>query len=180
MTIQSTAQAFETFSAGAIQDRPADAESLKLALRSLGGGVSVITAGTGESRTGATVTSATALSVDPPRMLVSLNRTSSTWPVVERFGHFGVNVLSARHEVLAQQFAGAGGLKGADRYRGAEWTNLASEAPVLADAAAVIDCEVEEAIERYSHVIVIGRVLAIRIGTGPSLFYQNGRYHGLR
>jgi Conserved protein/domain typically associated with flavoprotein oxygenases, DIM6/NTAB family len=180
MTIQTTAQAFETYRAEAAhQDRPADAESLKLALRTLGGGVSVITAGADETRTGATVTSATALSIDPPRMLVSLNRSSSTWPVVERFGHFGVNILGARHEAVAQQFAGAGGLKGPDRYRGADWTSLVSGAPVLADAAAVIDCEVEEAIERYSHVIVIGRVLAIRIGEGHSLLYQNGRYHGL-
>lgn len=46
-----------------------DADSLKAALRTLGGGVSVITAGEGEARTGATVTSATALSVDPPEFL---------------------------------------------------------------------------------------------------------------
>ncbi|MCL6706279.1 flavin reductase family protein [Pseudomonas sp. R2.Fl] len=181
MTVQSTAHAFDGYDAETpYQDRPADAESLKLALRSLGGGVSVITTGAGESRTGATVTSATALSVDPPRMLVSLNRSSSTWPVLERFGRFGVNILGARHETLAQQFAGAGGLKGPDRYRGAEWTNLVSEAPILADAVAAIDCEVEEAIERHSHVIVIGKVLAIRIGDGASLYYQNGRYHSLR
>lgn len=77
-----------------VSDRPADAAGLKEALRTLGGGVSVITAGDGADRTGATVTSATALSVEPPRMLVSLNRSSSTWPVVERYGHFAVNVMA--------------------------------------------------------------------------------------
>lgn len=158
---------------------PVDADGLKAALRHLGGGVSIITAGEGEARTGATVTSATALSVEPPRMLVSLNRTSSTWPVVERFGHFCVNVVGPLHEGLANQFAGRGGLKGPDRYRGASWITLASGAPVLEDAASAIDCEVEEVLERHSHAIVIGRVVGLRILGGGSLVYGNGRYASL-
>lgn len=165
--------------AAAAVDYPADAEGLKVALRNLAGGVSIITAGEGEQRTGATVTSATALSVEPARMLVSLNRTSSTWPVVERFGHFCVNIVGPLHEGLANQFAGRGGLRGTDRYRGFGWTTLASGAPVLDDASAAIDCEVEEAIERHSHVIVIGRVLAIRVNGGGSLVYGNGHYAAL-
>ncbi|MGX5721492.1 flavin reductase family protein [Shinella zoogloeoides] len=159
--------------------QPVDADSLKAALRTLGGGVSIITAGEGENRTGATVTSATALSVEPARMLVSLNRTSSTWPIVERYGHFGINIVGADHEELANQFAGRGGLRGPDRYRGAEWTTAVSGAPLLLGAVAAIDCTVEEAIERHSHVIVIGKVQGIRTGTGHSLLYQDGRYHAV-
>ncbi|KIQ00018.1 flavin reductase [Agrobacterium tumefaciens] len=162
-----------------VSDRPADSAGLKEALRTLGGGVSVITAGDGADRTGATITSATALSVDPPRMLVSLNRSSSTWPVVERYRHFAVNVIGADHQDVANRFSGVGGLKGAERYVGSEWTRLASGAPILEDAVAALDCEVEEAIERHSHVILIGRVLSIRIGGGSSLLYQNGKYHAL-
>lgn len=180
MSVQPSVRAFDV---EGITDhsanRPADADSLKQALRALGGGVSIITAGEGEARTGATVTSATALSVEPPRMLVSLNRTSSTWPVVERFGHFCVNVVGEHHEMIADQFAGRGGLKGPNRYRGAEWTRLISGAPVLEDAVAAIDCEVEEAIERHSHAIVLGRVVGIRIGGGGSLIYRGGRYFAL-
>ncbi|MBB4189089.1 flavin reductase (DIM6/NTAB) family NADH-FMN oxidoreductase RutF [Sinorhizobium terangae] len=158
------------------EDPPVDAGGLKCALRRMSGGVSIITAGEGEERTGATVTSATALSIEPPCMLVSLNRSSSTWPAVARAGHFCVNILGHTHEMLANQFAGRGGLRGAERYRGAEWTQLISGAPVLHDAAAAIDCEVEEAIERHSHVIVLGRVVGICIGNGGSLVYRDGRY----
>ncbi|MER8428614.1 flavin reductase family protein [Mesorhizobium sp. M1403] len=77
----------------------ADAEGLKRALRALGGGVSIVTAGEGETRTGATVTSATALSIEPPRMF-SLNRSSSTWPVVEQYRNFCINVVGQNHETL--------------------------------------------------------------------------------
>lgn len=156
-----------------------DPQSLKGALRQLAGGVSIITTGVDHERTGATVTSATALSLHPPRMLVSLNKTSSTWPILQKNGTFAVNVVGTRHRQLANQFAGVGGLKGRERYNGAEWTRLVSGAPVLDDAVAAIDCELEEAIERHSHVIIIGRVLAVRSGDGVSLAYVDGGYHRL-
>lgn len=154
----------------------ADAAAVKRALRVLAGGVSVITAGQGDDRTGATVTSATGLSMDPPTMIVNINKGSSSWPVIQRQGHFCVNILSDGQQDIANRFAGIGGIKGAARYEGAEWTTLVSGAPVLVDALAAIDCEVEEMIERHSHVIILGRALAVLGGEGESLVYHNGGY----
>lgn len=154
----------------------ADAASLKSAMRLVSGGVAVVTAGVGEERTGATVTSATALSVDPPTMIVNINRSSSTWPIIQRYGHFCVNILTAEQQAVADRFAGKDGLKGPDRYDGAEWHTLASGASVLRGALAAIDCEVDEIIERHSHAILLGRVVSIVAGEGQSLIYNNGKY----
>ncbi len=154
----------------------ADEASLKSAMRRVSGGVSVITAGVGEDRTGATVTSATALSVDPPTMIVNINRSSSSWPIISRYGHFCVNILSAEQQDVADRFAGKGGLKGTARYDGAEWYTLASGASALRGALAAIDCEVDEIIERHSHAIILGRVVSIVTGEGHSLLYNNGGY----
>ncbi|CAN7411305.1 flavin reductase family protein [Rhizobium sp. LjRoot98] len=154
----------------------ADEDALKSAMRRMPGGVSVITAGVGDERTGATVTSATALSVDPPTMIVNINRSSSSWPIISRYGHFCVNILSADQQDVADRFAGKGGLKGSERYDGAEWFTLASGASVLRGALAGIDCEVDEVIERHSHAIILGRVVSIVAGDGHSLVYSNGRY----
>ncbi len=156
--------------------RTADEVTLKLAMRRMSGGVSVITAGTGDDRTGATVTSATALSVEPPTMIVNINKTSSSFPIIRSHGHFCVNILSLEQQHIADRFAGKGGLKGIERYEGAEWTTLASGAPVLVDALAAVDCEVEEIIERHSHGIILGRVVSILAGDGRSLVYNNGQY----
>lgn len=164
-----------SISTGAASNR-ADATAVKRALRSLAGGVSVITAGRGDDRTGATVTSATGLSMDPPTMIVNINKSSSSWPVIQRHGHFCVNVLSDAQQEIANRFAGVGGVKGADRYQGAQWTTLLSGAPVLTDALAAIDCEVEEVIERHSHAIILGRALAVLWADGESLVYHNGVY----
>lgn len=151
-------------------------EALKLAMRHVAGTVSVITAGSELDRTGATVTSATALSVDPPTMIVNINRSSSTWPVIARHRHFCVNVLDASQQAVAERFSGKGGLKGKERYADAEWTAIETGAPVLVDALAAIDCEVEEIIERHSHAIIIGRVAGIIVRGGSPLIYSHGQY----
>lgn len=159
---------------------PPTSSGLKDAMRHLVGGVCVVTAGTGADRTGATVTSAHSLSMEPETMLVSLNVSSSTLPVVRRFGHYGVNLLAAHQQVVADRFAGRGGAKGADRYLGAEWTVLETGASLLEDALAVVDCEVERIIEHHSHALVFGAVRAVRIGTGDPLVYSHGRYGAYR
>ena len=157
-----------------------DAATFKDAMRRLVGAVSVITAGTGDARTGLTVTSALSLSVEPPTMLVCVNRSASTWPVIRREGHFCVNVLDGRHRHVADRFTGRDGVKGPERYEGARWRQFATGAWGLEDALAVVDCAIEEIIERYSHGIVIGAVQAIHLGAGgEALAYGHGRYRTL-
>ena len=156
----------------------ADPLSLKDAMRRLVGGVAVVTAGIGDERTGLTATSAVSLSMDPPTMLICVNRTSSTWPVILKRRHFCVNIVHASQAEVATRFAGIGGAKGERRYDGAEWTIMGSGASGLAGALAVIDCEVEEIIERHSHGIVLGAVRDVRgdLGDGNALVYGHGRF----
>lgn len=139
------------------------ASDFRNAMRQLTGGVSVVTAGRGRDISGMTVTSVSSLSVDPPALIVSINRESSSWPLVKRYGFFGVNILTSDQLDIAERFTGKGGLKGADRFAGARWMTRASGVPLLADALAAIDCEVEDIIERHSHAIIIGRVLDVTV-----------------
>ena len=147
------------------------------AMRRLTGGVSVITAGIGWDISGMTVTSVSSLSVDPPALIVSINREASSWPLVRRYGFFGVNILTSDQIDIAERFTGKDGLRGADRFACAHWTTRVSGVPLLTDALAVIDCEVEDVVERHSHAIVIGRVLDVAVSTRTAaLAYWQGRY----
>jgi flavin reductase (DIM6/NTAB) family NADH-FMN oxidoreductase RutF len=147
------------------------------AMRQLTGGVSVITAGRGREISGMTVTSVSSLSVDPPALIVSINREASSWPLVKRYGFFGVNILNADQIDIAERFTGKGGLKGADRFIGGQWTTGPSGVPLLANALAAIDCEVEGIVERHSHAIVIGRVLDVTVSLRTAaLAYWQGQY----
>ncbi|WP_027570430.1 flavin reductase family protein [Bradyrhizobium sp. URHA0013] len=147
------------------------------AMRHLTGGVSVITAGRGKDITGMTVTSVSSFSVDPPTLIVSINRDASSFPLIRRHGAFGVNILAADQLDIAERFAGKGGIKGADRFAGARWVTAVSGVPLLVGALSAVDCEVEEIFERHSHGIVIGRVRDVRNSTrNAALAYWHGQY----
>jgi flavin reductase (DIM6/NTAB) family NADH-FMN oxidoreductase RutF len=158
-------------------DRDVSSGNFRSAMRHLAGGVSVITVGRGKDITGMTVTSVSSLSVDPPTLIVSINRESSSWPLLKRHGFFGVNILTADQINIAERFTGMGGLKGADRFAGARWTTGVSGVPLLVGALSAIDCEAEDIIERHSHAIVIGRVLDIALSSRTAaLAYWQGQY----
>lgn len=152
-------------------------EGLRKALRQLASGVSVITTGHAPKRTGFTATSVSSLSVDPARITVSVNRASSSYYAIRDSGVFAVNFLRPHQIDIANRFAGRGGIKGEARFVDAQWDTLESGAAILVDALASIDCAVEELIERHSHTIVIGRVLATRHSDeGSALLYWRGQY----
>lgn len=158
----------------------ASADNFRSAMRSLASGVSVITTGRGNDLSGMTVTSVSSLSVEPATLIVSINRRASSWPLLQRHGVFGINILGSDHLDIAERFSGVGGLKGAERFAGAEWVSLVSGVPLLTGALAAFDCEVEYVVERHSHAIVIGRVLDLRVSPGkPSLTYWQGQYIAL-
>jgi flavin reductase (DIM6/NTAB) family NADH-FMN oxidoreductase RutF len=158
-------------------DREVSSADFRSAMRHLAGGISVITVGRGRDITGMTVTSVSSLSVDPPSLIVGINRSSSSWPLLKRYGFVGVNILNADQLDIAERFTGKDGLKGAERFAGAEWTARASGVPLLAGALAAIDCEVEDIVERHSHAIVIGRALAMKLSSRTAaLAYWQGEY----
>jgi flavin reductase (DIM6/NTAB) family NADH-FMN oxidoreductase RutF len=159
---------------------PFDTTGFKHAMRHLAGAVSVVTIGQGEDRTGFTATSVSSLSAEPPTILVCLNRSSSSWPALDRYKTFCVNVLTPAQQHVAERFAGANGAKGIARYEGARWQPLVTGALALSDALIAIDCELEEAIDRHSHAILIGRVRGVvaRQDAHP-LLYWHGAYREL-
>ena len=147
------------------------------ALRPLVGGVSIVTVGSGDERGGLTATSVTSLSADPPSLIVCVKQSASGMPLIRSSGRFAVSILGHSHEAIADRFAGRDGSKGADRFAGAEWIGRPGFPPVLAEALASFECEVEDMIDRFSHTIVIGRVTETRaFGGDGALVYWRAAY----
>ncbi|UTY60875.1 flavin reductase family protein [Massilia sp. erpn] len=163
--------------ASSAQDR--EGEAFRRAMRELAGGVSVVATGAGQDRTGCTVTSFCSLSVDPPSVLVCLNHGSSTLKAMRANGAFGVSQLSANHHEVAKVFSDAK-LYGAARFEWGDWRNLITGSPLLSDALAVIDCQLEDVIERHTHAIIIGRVVAVgNHEQDAALVHWRGRFETL-
>lgn len=134
------------------------------AMREFASAVSVVTAGHESEWAGITTTSIASLSLDPPRILICINRSASVVPFLERYWHFAVSFLNSEQHDLAQRFADADAFHGIDRFRTGHWSTLTTGSPILADALAILDCKLEETIPRHSHLIVVGRVVETKIG----------------
>jgi flavin reductase (DIM6/NTAB) family NADH-FMN oxidoreductase RutF len=144
--------------------------------RRVAGGVSIITAGQDDDITGMTLTSLTPLSTNPPRLLVSVDRQSPSFTLIERYGRFGISILNADQQQVADRFSNAR-LEGKQRFEGTTWSPGPSGVPLLGKSLAVVECEVEEIIERHSHGIIVGRLSSMELSHRLSgLVYWNGQY----
>ena len=156
---------------------PSPADDFRSAMRRLASGVSVVTHGEGERRTGLTATSVSSLSADPPTLIVCVNRSASLYAQLRAGDSFGVNILGAQHADIADRFAGRNGVNGAERFREGRWIVTPDGVTLLADALAVFVCEAEDVIDRHSHAILIGRVRSAVAGPADgALLYWGGAY----
>lgn len=154
--------------------------AFRLAMREFASGVAIVTCGEGDGRAGCTATALASLSLTPPSLIVCIDRSASTLTRLRECGAFAVNILAAQHEALAGRFAGRGGVKGAARFAQGDWVALETGAPVLNDALAGIDCRVEDIIDRHTHAVIIGAVVAARRGDhGPALLHWRSRFESL-
>lgn len=149
----------DAMSAEAVVERVIDVRTFWQAVGLRAVGTAIVTAEADDGPRGFLALSATHLCADPPMMMVSVDKKTSALQTILDGGHFAINYLSVDQADLAGPFGGKGELKGAERFQLGSWTTLATGAPVLEGAAGVIDCRIEEVIERYGTAIVIGRVM---------------------
>ncbi|MDQ2874891.1 MAG: flavin reductase family protein [Actinomycetota bacterium] len=136
-------------------------------------GVSVVTGiAPDETPAGLAVGSFTSVSLDPPLVAFLPDRGSSSWPKIHAAGSFCVNILAEDQEPVCRAFAS----KAADKFAGLGWRTAGSGAPILDDAVAWVDCDLETVHEAGDHLIVIGRVRDLDVvrPTLPLLFFQGG------
>lgn len=137
-------------------------------------GVVVITAKGGDERHfGMAVGSFTSVSLDPPLVAFLPDRKSTSFPKIRETGSFCVNVLTADQEHVCRAFAS----KAEDKFADINWHAAPfSGAPIIDDAVAWIDCDIEVVHEAGDHYIVVGRVRELNVDSSslPLLFFQGG------
>jgi flavin reductase (DIM6/NTAB) family NADH-FMN oxidoreductase RutF len=149
----------------------------KFALRRLASAVAVVSCRDGLSRHAMTATAVNAMSMQPPSMIVCVNRAAAFHAALGRAGHFAINIL---HRSQMEISVGCGGqARGEDRFRLGGWSEE-NGVPVLTDAQARIVCAKEGRFEYGSHTIFVGRVISVGIhGAVDPLIYVDGHYAGL-
>ena len=150
------------------------AERTKLALRRLASSVAVVTCHDGEARHAMTATAVNAMSMQPPSMMVCVNRSAAFHAAISGAGSFAINIL---HRSQVEISMGCGGnARGKDRFGHGAWGEEIG-VPVLIDAQAHVVCTKEAKFDYGSHTIFIGRVASIGVhGEVDPLIYVDGKY----
>jgi flavin reductase (DIM6/NTAB) family NADH-FMN oxidoreductase RutF len=151
----------------------------KGAMRRFATGVTVITSGQGHGRRGLTATAVSSVTMEPPTILVCVNRTGEAHATIEASAAFCVNILSSGEEEAATCFAGQSGLVGVAKFSPFSWSALETGAPALDGALANIDCRVCEVLRAASHTVYFGRVAAVRLAEGRPLVHFDRQFHRL-
>jgi flavin reductase (DIM6/NTAB) family NADH-FMN oxidoreductase RutF len=120
---------------------------------------------------GTTVSAFCSLSLEPPLVLVALDRGSDLLNMICRSRRYGINVLAHGQEALANRFA----RKGIDKFDGVGW-ELDHGVPRLGDISSWIACSLHELADGGDHVIAVGRVEHAEAGAADPLLYRQREF----
>ncbi len=157
-----------------------DQQMLRMTMRQWATGVTIVTSANksaaGTEVGGMTVSSFTSVSLDPPTVLVCLNKETYTHALIARSGVYAISMLSADQEALSNRFAGAEKEMNA-RFAGLELSYADTGAPLLPGALAWLDCVVRETMDTNTHTIYVGEVVYAHVNPDAApLVYHNRGY----
>lgn len=157
------------------EDEEKLADLMRSALRRLAKAVVIITCKHDGRRYAMTATAVSELSMDPPSLLICVNRSASSAGALAAGVDYGVNILPSSQESIARRCAGAA--FGEDRFLQGAWCEAPGGTPYLEDAQAIFICSQDGRMSYGTHEIIIGRVKSVRMtGSVDPLVYVDGRY----
>ena len=151
---------------------PFDPQAQRRIMGRFATGVTVVTTRHGDTLGGMTANAVVSLSLEPPLVLVAVDRRAQLHPLLLESKCFAVNILSAAQEQLSRRFA-TGGPK--------EFSDLAlsesvTGAPILAEALGHVECRLVEVLSGGDHDMFIGEIVAGDSREGRPLLFFAGKY----
>lgn len=152
---------------------PVDSNDFRAALSRFASGVTVVT-GLRESGEpfGITVSAFTSVSLDPPLVLVCIQRRAGSCESLSKSESFCVNVLSESQTEISNLFAS----KDAHDFARVEFTDGLGGVPVVAQTLASIECSKVNEFDGGDHVIFVGQVERVSVRDGNPLVYWHSDY----
>ncbi|MCL6444596.1 MAG: flavin reductase family protein [Alicyclobacillus sp.] len=153
-----------------------DPQEYRKAMSLFATGVTVVTTMDRGSVHGMTANAFTSVSLDPPLVLVSVDKRAETHALIPECEVFGINILRSDQEDFSRYFS-----KKDDSMKESpdlfEWID---GIPVLKDCLCRIACRLWKVYEGGDHSIFLGEVACIKASDGDPLLFFSSRYHRLR
>ncbi len=142
-------------------------------LRTLKQTVFILSAGDKTERHAMTVSSVTSLSMEPPSIMVAINKNAGINSILSEDTNFCLNLLSSSQQEISNICSGSE--EGEERFNNEGW--VSENSIYLESAQSNIFCKVKKIIPFSSHFIMVGEVTKIiHSGKMDPLVYQNGKY----
>ena len=155
---------------------PIDKNELRRVMGHFATGVTVITTISTDGKLfGLTANAFSSLSLDPPLVVVCVDKKAESWPHFEQSRVFTVNFLSDDQEALSRRFAVSGGPK----FEGVAYRLGANGAPILDGTLGFIECKLAAAYPGGDHSIYVGEVQEAQTIEGKPLLFFRGGYRAL-
>lgn len=151
---------------------PVDAAQFRQLLGRFATGVSIVTArGPNGRPVGMTASSLASVSLDPPLLLVAVDRQNDMHDALRAAPHFAVNILAADQEALSRRFAATD----PNRFDRVGYRESRHGVPLLNDVVAHIECAMHAAVPGGDHTVFFGLVTGGEVTEKrPLIYYQSG------
>ncbi len=149
-----------------------DQATFRYVLGQFASGVTVVTTATGEVYHGITVSSFCSLSLDPPLVLVCIDKRVRSHDALVQAGVFAVNILAQENEHLSRHFAS----RSEDKFSSVPYHLGETGTPLLDGVLATLECRLHAQLPGGDHTIFVGEVISTttRDDTDPLLYYRGG------
>ena len=135
-------------------------------------GVTLLTTRFDEGILGMTANAVMSLSLEPPLVVVAVDKENSMHECLTQGECFALNMLRADQEEISRRFA----VSGPKDFSGLELTVAETGAPILVDAIAFVDCRLVEILPGGDHDMFIGEPVAGKTRDGNPLIFYSGKY----
>jgi len=150
-----------------------DKDQFRQVLSHFAAGVTVVTTLDGEQRPhGLTATAFTSVSLEPPLVLVCIDKSADTYPHFEPAGLFAVNFLALDQRDISQRFAKHGG----EKFAGLGWRPGVLGAPLLDGTIGHVECRIRYSYEGGDHTILVGEIESADTSDGEPLLHFRHAY----
>jgi flavin reductase (DIM6/NTAB) family NADH-FMN oxidoreductase RutF len=155
---------------------PIDKNELRRVMGHYATGVTVITTFSKEGKLhGLTANAVSSLSLEPPLLLICVDKKAESYPSFEESGVFTVNILADDQEDISRRFAVSGG----EKFEGVAYRRGANGAPILHGVLAHLECKVHASFDGGDHTIYVGLIQEAETRDAKPLLFYRGGYRAL-
>ena len=155
-------------------------DNLRAAMGRFATGITIVTTRKDDEINGMTANAVASVSLEPPQILVCIDRDNYSAKLISESRVFALNILAADQQELSDAFARPGA--GKSKYLNIiPTTEAVTGSPIIEGCLAYLDCTLANTYQSGDHIIFIGKVEKAEVKSEANpLIYWNSSYHQIR